>query len=195
MNLQPVLQRDDDLLDITLRRIAGEINLTPVEGTLSIAGLEVSGTPGRMGRSVDMEATHNVLATAVRRGLGGSVDLVVQEHRPAVMDVEAAVTKARAVLGHSFGGNVALEYALRYPGHLSHLILMDTGADTYWVQHNAAQVLAKRGYSPAAVQAVHRFYSGKLTPAERAAYARWLERHDQRRNRRHDGTGDGPGKD
>lgn len=102
VNLQPVLQRDDDLLDITLRRIAGEINLTPVEGTLSIAGLEVSGTPGRMGRSVDMEATHNVLATAVRRGLGGSVDLVVQEHRPAVMDVEAAVTKARAVLGHSF---------------------------------------------------------------------------------------------
>lgn len=37
--------------------------------------------------------------------------------------------------------------------------------------------------------------AGKLTPAERAAYARWLERHDQRRNRRHDGTGDGPGKD
>ena len=27
-----------------------------------------------------------------------------------------------AVLGHSFGGNVALEYALRYPQSLSHLI-------------------------------------------------------------------------
>src|SRR5512143_2481904 len=34
-----------------------------------------------------------------------------------------------AVLGHSFGGNVALEYALRYPASLSHLILMDTGGD------------------------------------------------------------------
>lgn len=102
VNLQPVLQRDDDLLDITLRRIAGEVDLKPVEGTLSIVGLEVSGTPGRMGRSVDVETTHNALATAVRRGLGGSVDLVVQEHRPAVMDVETALTKARAVLGHSF---------------------------------------------------------------------------------------------
>jgi len=31
-----------------------------------------------------------------------------------------------AVLGHSFGGCIALEYALRYPEHLSHLILLDT---------------------------------------------------------------------
>ena len=35
-----------------------------------------------------------------------------------------------AVLGHSFGGNVALEYALRYPQSLSHLVLVDTGGDT-----------------------------------------------------------------
>jgi pimeloyl-ACP methyl ester carboxylesterase len=40
-----------------------------------------------------------------------------------------------AVLGHSFGGNVALEYALRYPRSLSHLILMDTGGDQWWVNH------------------------------------------------------------
>ncbi len=50
-----------------------------------------------------------------------------------------------AVLGHSFGGNVALEYALRYPQSLSHLILMDTCGDTRWVQHNAPEILAKRG--------------------------------------------------
>jgi proline iminopeptidase len=31
-----------------------------------------------------------------------------------------------AVLGYSFGGFVALEYALRDPEHLSHLILLDT---------------------------------------------------------------------
>jgi proline iminopeptidase len=31
-----------------------------------------------------------------------------------------------AVLGYSFGGFIALEYALRYPEHLSHLILLDT---------------------------------------------------------------------
>ena len=31
-----------------------------------------------------------------------------------------------AVLGYSFGGLIALEYALRYPERLSHLILLDT---------------------------------------------------------------------
>jgi proline iminopeptidase len=71
-----------------------------------------------------------------------------------------------AVLGHSFGGNVALEYALRYPQSLSHLILMDTCGDTRWVQQNAPELLAKRGYSASAVQAARRFYNGQLTPGE-----------------------------
>jgi pimeloyl-ACP methyl ester carboxylesterase len=39
------------------------------------------------------------------------------------------------VLGHSFGGQVALEYALRYPASLSHLILLDTQGDSWWPQH------------------------------------------------------------
>jgi pimeloyl-ACP methyl ester carboxylesterase len=71
-----------------------------------------------------------------------------------------------AVLGHSFGGMVALEYALRYPGRLSHLILMDTCGDTRWVQHNAPEILAKRGYSDAAVEAARRFFNGQLAPGE-----------------------------
>lgn len=71
-----------------------------------------------------------------------------------------------AVLGHSFGGMVALEYALRYPQHLSHLVLMDTGGDARWAHDNAPELLAKRGYSPAIVQTARRFYSGQLTPDE-----------------------------
>ena len=51
-----------------------------------------------------------------------------------------------AVLGHSFGGMVALEYALRYPQSLSHLLLLDTCGDTWWVQQNAPEILAKRGF-------------------------------------------------
>ncbi len=71
-----------------------------------------------------------------------------------------------AVLGHSFGGNVALEYALRYPSSLSHLILMNTGGDQRWVRDNAPTLLAKRGYSPSVVQAARRFFSGQITPRE-----------------------------
>lgn len=71
-----------------------------------------------------------------------------------------------AVLGHSFGGHVALEYALRYPQSLSHLVLMNTGGDQWWVQHNAPELLARRGYNARAVQAARRFYNGQLTPGE-----------------------------
>jgi len=71
-----------------------------------------------------------------------------------------------AVLGHSFGGNVALEYALRYPQRLSHLILMNTGGDQWWVNQNCPELLAKRGYSASAVEAARRFYNGQLKPSE-----------------------------
>jgi proline iminopeptidase len=71
-----------------------------------------------------------------------------------------------AVLGHSFGGQVALEYALRYPEHVSRLVLVDTGADARWARENAPQVLAERGYSRAKVELVRRWFSGELEPRE-----------------------------
>lgn len=71
-----------------------------------------------------------------------------------------------AVLGHSFGGHVALEYALRYPQNLTHLILLDTGGDAYWSQENAADLLARRGHSPRRAELVRRWFNGEFTPRE-----------------------------
>ena len=71
-----------------------------------------------------------------------------------------------AVLGHSFGGKVALEYALRYPDRLSHLVLLDTGGDSRWPQENAPELLAARGYSPKTVEMARRFYNGQIAPRE-----------------------------
>jgi proline iminopeptidase len=71
-----------------------------------------------------------------------------------------------AVLGHSFGGHVALEYALRYPASLSHLVLLDTGGDAHWARQNAPDVLASRGYSPKKVELVRRWFTGEFTPHE-----------------------------
>jgi proline-specific peptidase len=71
-----------------------------------------------------------------------------------------------AVLGHSFGGMVALEYALRYPKSLSHLLLVDTCGDIRWAQENAPDTLAKRGFRPDTVQQVRRFFNGQIAPKE-----------------------------
>jgi pimeloyl-ACP methyl ester carboxylesterase len=71
-----------------------------------------------------------------------------------------------AVLGHSFGGMVALEYGLRYPHSLSHLMLVDTGGDIWWAQQNAPLILAKRGHSLGTVKTAQRFFTGQITPSE-----------------------------
>jgi proline iminopeptidase len=79
-----------------------------------------------------------------------------------------------AVLGHSFGGHVALEYALRYPDSLSHLILMDTGGDTWWSQENAPELLARRGFSAETVDIARRWCHGQIEPHQMVPYARKL---------------------
>ena len=102
------------------------------------------------------------------RSVGPDVSSMTLENLTADADAlrQALGFEQWAVLGQSFGGNVALEYALRYPQSLTRLILMDTGGDQWWVNHNAPDLLAKRGYSASAVQGARRFYSGQLTPDE-----------------------------
>jgi pimeloyl-ACP methyl ester carboxylesterase len=74
--------------------------------------------------------------------------------------------KKWAVLGHSFGGNVALEYALRYPQNLSHLLLVDTGGDHRWAQEKAPEELARRGFNPDIVNLTRRYFNGQIEPNE-----------------------------
>lgn len=85
------------------------------------------------------------------------------------------------VLGHSFGGHVALEYVLRYPERVSHLVLLDTAGDARWSQERAADVLAERGYDRKTVAVARRFYSGRVAPKDfvRASF-RLLPAYDSR---------------
>ena len=72
-----------------------------------------------------------------------------------------------AVLGHSFGGQVALEYALRYPGSLSHLVLLDTGGDgLVGSRRTRPIILARRGYARVRSTLVRRFFNGQIAPNE-----------------------------
>jgi len=71
-----------------------------------------------------------------------------------------------AVLGPSFGGHVALEYALRYPQRVSHLVLMDTGPDASWAREKATLELVRRGYSAHKVELVRRWFNGEIEPGE-----------------------------
>src|SRR5512135_3312569 len=80
------------------------------------------------------------------RSTGAPVESMTWENLTADADAirEKLGFERWAVLGHSFGGHVALEYALRYPDSVSHLVLLDTGGDARWSMENASKVLAER---------------------------------------------------
>lgn len=104
------------------------------------------------------------------RGNGRSrapIETMTWEHLTADADAirERLGFERWAVLGHSFGGNVALEYALRYPDRVSHLVLLDAGGDSWWPQEHAPDVLAGRGFSPEKVELVRRWFAGRVSPS------------------------------
>lgn len=102
------------------------------------------------------------------RSEGADVTTMTMENLTADADAlrQALGFEKWAVLGHSFGGNVALEYALRYPQSLSHLLLVDTGGDSCWAQENAPRVLEQRGFRPEIVDLSRRFLNGQIEPNE-----------------------------
>ncbi|HVH52780.1 MAG TPA: alpha/beta hydrolase [Actinomycetota bacterium] len=102
------------------------------------------------------------------RSIGASVSSMTWENLTADADAlrEKLGFERWAVLGHSFGGQVALEYALRYPESLSHFVLLDTGGESRWSRENAPKVLAERGYSPKKVELVRRWFNGEYKPWE-----------------------------
>ncbi len=102
------------------------------------------------------------------RSEGAEVTSMTMENLTADADAlrQALGFDKWAVLGHSFGGMVALEYALRYPQSLSHLLLVDTCGDIRWAQENAPKVLAQRGFSPEIVELARRFLNGQIEPNE-----------------------------
>jgi proline-specific peptidase len=102
------------------------------------------------------------------RSIGAPISSMTWENLTA--DVEALREglgfEKWAVLGQSFGGMVALEYALRYPESLTHLLLIDTCGDIRWAQENAPMVLKQQGYSMATVELARRFFNGEIYPNE-----------------------------
>jgi pimeloyl-ACP methyl ester carboxylesterase len=102
------------------------------------------------------------------RSEGAEVTTMTMENLTADADAlrQALGFEKWAVLGHSFGGYVALEYALRYPRNLSHLLLVDTGGDSRWAQENAPKVLEQRGFRPEIVDLSRRFLNGQIESKE-----------------------------
>jgi pimeloyl-ACP methyl ester carboxylesterase len=98
------------------------------------------------------------------RSIGASIETVTWEN--LTFDAET-IRKTLcidkwAVVGSSFGGTVALEYAIRYPQNLSHLCLLDTCADGKALLNYVPITLAQRGYQKKVIDYATRFFSGQI---------------------------------
>ncbi len=99
--IAPVLKLDENRLAIVMKQIARELDQPPREGSLNFSEATVTGTPGATGRVVDLDAARLALLDLLGKGKGGVVPLIVEERRPAVTSVDAAVAKANALLDRS----------------------------------------------------------------------------------------------
>jgi proline iminopeptidase len=73
-----------------------------------------------------------------------------------------------AIVGHSFGGMVALEYASRYQESLSHLCILDSCADGCVALPNALRTLKQRGYGRLTIDLAEKLLGGKIREDELA---------------------------
>jgi proline iminopeptidase len=80
------------------------------------------------------------------RGSGRSGDVPPYTHEQWVEDLDALTwqlgVETFALLGHSYGGIVAQEYAIAHPARLRQLILVDTAASTVENEPSIARALA-----------------------------------------------------
>lgn len=100
------------------------------------------------------------------RSVGADVSTMTWENLTADADAlrQHLGFEKWAVLGHSFGGHVALEYALRYASRLSHLILLDTGGDSRWAREQAPTIALQRTGSREKAELVRRWFHGDFDP-------------------------------
>ncbi len=112
------------------------------------------------------------------RGCGRSDDAPDATYTHAQLAADADALRAHlgfervALLGTSYGGFIALEYALRYPERLTHLILVDTAPSHH--HHDAAKQNALASGLPGIDPAMlDRLFSGRIRDDDdfRACYA------------------------
>lgn len=118
---------------------------------LFLPGWALGPVPYQRGLKRILQAGHEVLAPAMP-GFGGSApfnhrDLTIQDYADWLnrfLKVTAADRKV-IVIGHSFGGAVAIKFAHAYPESVSYLVPVNAVGGTFWrIHHKRAELLSQR---------------------------------------------------
>jgi vancomycin resistance protein YoaR len=97
-DVPPVVIFDQRVAYTYLQNISMEVNQPVVEASLRVEGTNVVSEPGRVGRSLNLDATLIYLGAQLQTFRDGEVPLVVQETAPKFLDVSSQAAAARVML-------------------------------------------------------------------------------------------------
>ncbi len=102
VDIPPVAALDQRLAHSYLQNLAAQIDKPVLEASLVIDGLNVSTTPGQVGRRLNVDATLVYLTVQMQSFRDGEVPLVIQEQSPEVLDAAPQAEAARRLLSEPF---------------------------------------------------------------------------------------------
>ncbi len=101
-DVAPVVIFDQRVAYAYLQNIATQVDQPVAEAVLRVEGTNVVSEPGRLGRSLNLDATLIYLGAQLQSFRDGEVPLVIQETAPRMLDVTAQAEQARIMLSQSF---------------------------------------------------------------------------------------------
>ena len=102
LDVPPVVVLDQRLAHSYLQNLAAQIDQPVLEASLVIDGLNVSTTPGQVGRRLNVDATLVYLTVQMQSFRDGEVRLVIEEQTPEVLDAAPQAEAARRLLSGPF---------------------------------------------------------------------------------------------
>lgn len=101
-DVAPVVLFDQRVAYAYLQNIAAQVDQPIVEAVLRVEGTNVISEPGRLGRSLNLDATLIYLGAQLQSFRDGEVPLVIQETAPRLLDVTPQAELARVMLSQPF---------------------------------------------------------------------------------------------
>jgi len=98
----PVMVLDQNSAWHQLQEIARAQDIPAIEAKLELEGAQVIATQGQIGRTLDKEASLENIVSAVISGKIDTIDLVVSENIPTLLDATPYISDAQAVLNQPF---------------------------------------------------------------------------------------------
>lgn len=98
VDVSPVLIFDQRVAYQYLQNIAGVIDQPVIEASLTLQGADVIATPGQVGYLLDLTGTLERLSLQLASFRDGEVGLIINEFKPALVDLSTQAAQAREIL-------------------------------------------------------------------------------------------------